>query len=126
MKRLLLTLTAALSLVNCAHAQATLEEVASPVDAKQFLTDLYQKMGKSDNVTVVECSGFVDRNIAGYDYLIAKAYVTVHSQGIQVVMGVVIDHVGNWTQVMTESDFHAFLRTGNRFYLHEPNLDPSS
>jgi hypothetical protein len=126
MKSLILSIAVVLAMVGSTYAEVTLEEVETPDGAIQYVQNFYQRIGKGDNITVVNSSGFEARTLRGYDYLIAKIYVTVHSSGGQTVMGVVIDRSGDWTQVMTESDFRMFLRSGDRIFLHEPELDPNS
>jgi hypothetical protein len=126
MNRLILSVAVAMAIVGSAYAEVTLEEVETPEAAVQYVQNFYQRIGKGDNITVVNSSGFEAKTLRGYYYLIAKIYITEHTSGGQAVMGVVIDHSGDWTQVMSESDFRMFLRTGNRTFLHEPELDPNS
>jgi hypothetical protein len=126
MNCLTLSVAVALATVGSAYAEVTLEEVEAPDAAVQYVQNFYQRIGKGDNITVVNSSGFEARTLRGYNYLIAKIFITEHASGGQAVMGVVIDYSGDWTQVMTESDFRMFLRSGNRTFLHEPELDPNS
>jgi len=90
MKKLILTVVGLLTLLGSVRA-TTYEESETAAGAKQYMVEFYQRIGKSDNVTVIDCSPFVHREVDGYDYYIAKVFVTVPSTGQQVVMGVVRD-----------------------------------
>ena len=125
MKKLILTVVGLLTLLGSVRA-TTYEESETAAGAKQYMVEFYQRIGKSDNVTVIDCSPFVHREVDGYEYYIAKVFVTIHSTGQQVVMGVVRDVATQYTSAITENALRQLLSIGDRSVLVMPDLDPDS
>jgi hypothetical protein len=92
-------------------------------EARTYMIDFYERLHQSNEISVVRCSVFEPFRIRGHQYFIAKEYVTNHPSGNQQVLGVVVDPPNNWIKAMPVDSFRDFVRTGNRYYLGEPNLD---
>lgn len=115
-----------LLLVNVGQGQ-TLDELSTPNGAKAYIQSFYQQIGQF-SIVVVNCSGFVPKDLNGGHFLVAKMWITDSNTGLQFLRGIVIDLDTDWRQAMNGNDYSMFLRTGNKFYLHEKyaDLNPDS
>jgi len=107
MTKTLLTLTALASLTIASQASI----FDNQEDAKQFIDNFHQRLGQ--NVTVSNCSVFVEQTIRGHVYDLAKAYVT-NQYGVQILQCYVNDPETQWMNYVTEAMYNYFLATGNR------------
>jgi hypothetical protein len=126
MKKLILFAIGSLLLAHAGLAQ-NLDELGTTEGAKAYIQLFYKEVGQT-SILVVNSSPFVAKELNGNSYMVAKMWITDSSTGQQFVRGIVIDMETSWRQAMTESDYHQFLQTGNKLYLHEKlaNLDPNS
>jgi hypothetical protein len=80
-------------------------------------------------IKVMDTSAFVSKTLwdkktqQSYEYFISKIFFTDSRNGRQLTMALVIDPTGNDYQIMYLSEYRLFLKTGDRYYLHIPNLN---
>jgi hypothetical protein len=112
--------TPASETVNPSHPDLSTSE-----GAKEYVNRFYQLAGLSYFVCA-SSSSFVAKELAGGRYMVAKIFITDGRTGEQFTRGIVVDVDTDWIVTLTPSDYHAFLRTGNKAYLREKVLDPNS
>jgi hypothetical protein len=126
MKQLILFAIGCLLLTHTGQAQ-NLDELGTAEGAKAYIQLFYKEVGRA-SILVVNSSPFVVKELNGNSFMVAKMWITDSNTGQQFIRGIVIDLETSWRQAMTESDYHMFLQTGNKQYLHEKidSLDPNS
>jgi hypothetical protein len=126
MKQLVLFAIGCLLLTHTGHTQ-NLDELGTAEGAKAYIQLFYKEVGQA-SILVVNSSPFVVKELNGNSFMVAKMWITDSNTGQQFIRGIVIDLETTWRQAMTESDYHMFLQTGNKQYLHEKldSLDPNS
>ena len=90
---------------------------SSKNDAKIFITAYYRTIGS--NVTVVEASVFVPKELKSHHYLVAKAWVADKTTNIETTQGFVVDmdSAGLRMESMPNKDYIQFIKTGDRSLL---------
>jgi hypothetical protein len=140
MKRLILAVTGSLLMLSAAAQAQTDDNDATPapetVDSSQpdlstpagaavYVNNFYQRLGLTYFVCA-SSSAFVAKELAGGRYIVAKVFMTDGRTGEQFTRGIVVDVDTDWIVTLSPSDYHAFLRSGNKSYLREKVLDPNS
>ena len=100
-------------------------DVSTSAGAKVYVNNFYQRLGLT-YITCADSSPFVAKELAGGRYMVAKIYITDGRTGKQYTRGMVVDVDTDWIVTLTPSEYHAFLRSGNKAYLREKVLDPNS
>ncbi len=140
MKRTLLTVLCALCLAQIASALDAVpnEDAIEDAQAKQengiaelktvegaagYITDFLNRVDPSQ--VLASNSAFIEKtNQNGDRFLLAKVLITFRNYSRQEVRGIVSDLSRNWTTTLSLAEYNAFLHTGDRAILAEPNLDP--
>jgi hypothetical protein len=100
-------------------------DLSTPAGAKVYVNKFYEQLGMTYFVCA-SSSAFVAKELAGGRYMVAKVFMTDGRTGEQFTRGIVVDVDTDWTVTLTPSEYHAFLRSGNKAYLREKVLDPNS
>jgi hypothetical protein len=110
-KRVSLLLWVAFALSGCDQYVATV----GTNDPKTFVQNFYDRLGRNE-VRVIDCGAFVEKNFHGKSYKVAKADIMgKNGFGAQVenVMGIVYDEGADMIYSMGLEDFNKFLTNGD-------------